>query len=191
MSDSEQVAHSLQGKLLIGTPMVSGSLFDQSVIYLFAHDAEGAMGLIVNRPLEHVGPDRILEQFDLTPEHGILNMPVHMGGPVEPNRGFVLHTRDYEDGTALVNNDIFSVTSHVSILKDIANGNGPKKAMFALGYSGWAAGQLESEIESGSWIVVPASEALVFDQDNEEKWVTSSHSLGFDLDRLSTTVGHA
>ena len=118
-------------------------------------------------------------------------LPIHFGGPVESNRGFVLHSDEYASNESLIRQDGIAVTASVSILKELAQGNGPAQGMLVLGYAGWSPGQLESEIETGSWIVVPASKKLVFETDNETKWAVAVSSLGFDMGHYSTVVGHA
>jgi putative transcriptional regulator len=182
---------SLAGHLLIATPVVQESCFARSVIYMCAHNEAGAMGMIINYPVESIDIKEIFSQLSIDGTTLGQNLPIHFGGPVESNRGFVLHTDEYTSGESLIRKDGIAVTASVSVLKELALGNGPAKGMLVLGYAGWSPGQLESEIETGSWIVVPASKQLVFDTDNETKWNVAVSSLGFDMGHYSTVVGHA
>lgn len=182
---------SLAGHLLIATPVVAESCFARSVIYMCAHNEAGAMGIIINYPVESIGIKEIFDQLAIDSKAKIHNFPIHFGGPVESNRGFVVHSADYASPESLIQKDGIAVTASVSILQEMAQGKGPAQGMLVLGYAGWAAGQLESEIENGSWIVVPASKQLVFDTNNETKWNVAVSTLGFDMGHFSTVVGHA
>lgn len=181
----------LAGHLLIATSVVQDSCFARSVIYMCAHNESGAMGIIVNYPVENIGIRDIFEQLDIDSQHATRDIPIHFGGPVEANRGFVVHSSDYGTQDSLISKDGIAVTASISILEQLAQGNGPTQGMLVLGYAGWSPGQLEAEIEGGSWIVVPASTALVFDSNNESKWNLAISSLGFDMGHFSTVVGHA
>lgn len=182
---------SLAGRLLVATPAIKGSCFERSVIYMCAHNKDGAMGIIVNAPVETVELREIFEQLGIGSAPGARGLPIHFGGPVEANRGFVVHSGGYKPQDSFAGSDGIYVTASVSILQDLAEGQGPEKGMLALGYAGWSAGQLESEIETGSWIVAPASPKLMFDADNELKWNLAISSMGIDLGHFSTDVGHA
>lgn len=182
---------SLEGNLLIATPIIQGSCFARSVIYMCSHDKSGAMGVIVNSPVENVHIKEIYEQLSLEASLAARAMTVHFGGPVDSGRGFVLHSSDTMLEGSAEHSEGIALSANISVLRELAKGQGPAKAMLMLGYSGWAAGQLESEIEQGSWIVVPATQTLVFDTENEMKWNLSAASLGVDMGRLSYTVGHA
>lgn len=182
---------SLCGQLLVATPLLQGSCFTRSVIYLCSHNAEGAMGIIVNYPIENLEMSDIMDQLEIDSPIRLRELPIHFGGPVESNRGFVIHSNDYLAQQSMVDKNGIVVTANVSILQELAQGKGPEQGMLVLGYAGWSAGQLESEIEGGSWIIVPASKQLVFDTDNELKWNVAIATLGFDMGHYSTTVGHA
>jgi putative transcriptional regulator len=182
---------SLAGHLLIATPVVQESCFARSVIYMCAHNEAGAMGMIINYPVESVDIKEIFSQLAIDGNPLGRTFPIHFGGPVESNRGFVLHSDEYATEGSLIRQDGIAVTASVSVLKELAQGNGPAQGMLVLGYAGWSPGQLESEIETGSWIVVPASKQLVFETDNETKWNVAVSSLGFDMGHYSTVVGHA
>lgn len=181
----------LEGQLLIATPLIQGSCFQKSVIYVCAHNAEGAMGIILNQPLAQIDFVEILRQLGIDTPHVARKFPLHFGGPVEPARGFVLHTDEYKRDETVLFPAGLALTSSLDVLKDIAEGEGPKKGLLALGYSGWSAGQLEQEIEANSWISVPATPWLVFDTDMDSKWMLAARSQGIDLSKLSGEVGHA
>jgi len=182
---------SLAGHLLIATPVVQESCFARSVIYLCAHNEAGAMGMIINYPVQSIDIKEIFAQLAIDSDTPARALPIHFGGPVESNRGFILHSDEYASGESLIRQDGIAVTASISILQELAQGKGPAQGMLVLGYAGWSPGQLEAEIESGSWIVVPASRQLVFDTDNETKWNVAVSSLGFDMGHYSTVVGHA
>jgi putative transcriptional regulator len=181
----------LAGQLLVATPVIDSGPFQKSVIYIFNHSADGAMGLIINQPLELVNYAALLEGMNLPKDTAAREIPVHFGGPVERARGFVLHSTDYERDFTLMRSNELAVTASSAILGDIIKGDGPKNAALIVGYAGWSAGQLEAEIEQNSWISVPATEKLVFGTDNDLKWATASKSLGIDMAFYSTAVGHA
>jgi putative transcriptional regulator len=160
----------LAGQLLVATTALQDPRFIRTVVYLVHHDSEGAMGLILNRPIGELSLSELLERFGMEGESVSGAIRVHVGGPVEPARGFVLHTADYSiEGTELVKDGI-AMTARPEILRAIATRTGPRKRLFALGYAGWASGQLEAEIREGSWEVVPADQAIVFDEHYETKW---------------------
>jgi len=161
---------SLAGQLLVARHELRDPRFSRTVVYIVHHDAGGAMGLILNRPIGEASLSELLEQAGVEGKSVNGKILVHFGGPVEAPRGFVLHTADYKiDGTQVVKDGI-AVTSRPEILRAIGTGTGPRKSLFALGYAGWAPGQIEGEIKTGSWEIVPADKALVFDEDYETKW---------------------
>jgi putative transcriptional regulator len=160
-------------------------------VYLCAHSAEGAMGLVVNRLIDSLSFDSLLDQLGLETGGDAVDMPVHFGGPVESSRGFVLHSADYVQDSTLVIDDDIALTATIDVLKAIANGNGPKERVLALGYAGWAAGQLDAEIQANGWLMVPADHELVFGLDNGTKWQRAIAKLGVDLSLLSSEAGHA
>lgn len=160
----------LTGQLLVARDELRDPRFFHSVVYVVHHDAGGAMGLIVNRPMGKAPLSELLEQAGLEGTGVTGEIRVHFGGPVEPQRGFVLHTADYKsEGTEVVGNGI-AVTVRAEILRAIGDGTGPRRSLFALGYAGWASGQLEAEIEAGAWEIVSADEALLFDDNTDTKW---------------------
>ncbi len=182
----------LTNRLLVATPLITASAFSRSVILMFSHDSEGAMGIIVNHVIENIGYKDLFLQLSIDSSQAITSLPVHYGGPVEINRGFVVYHFDdlpYPD-TLLTVNDI-GVSSSLHMLRDIAQGGGPADRILALGYAAWGAGQLEAEMESNNWISVPATRELVFGTDNKVKWKHAAESQGIDISRLTTHVGHA
>lgn len=182
----------LEGSLLVATGQVNGSIFDKSVIYICIHNVQGAMGVIVNQKVENVQFSDLFNHLKIdAPVGANPSLPIHFGGPVDATHGFVLHSGEYENGQQLIQHSAYSLTSNAAILKDIAKGSGPRERMLVLGYAGWEAGQIEREIESGSWLTVPATPELIFDADNDSKWLRATSSLGFDPSRLSPVVGHA
>lgn len=181
----------LAGQLLIATPLIDTGSFQKSVVFVFAHNADGAMGIIINQPLELVRFSSLVEGLELDKDQMQSNMPVYYGGPVDRHRGFVLHSADYVRDHTLIRHADVAITSSNAILRDIIAGKGPKHAYLSVGFAGWTAGQLEQEIEQNSWISVPVTADLVFGTENELKWATASKSLGVDMNFFSTTIGHA
>lgn len=181
----------LTGQMLVATPLVDSGVFHKSVIYVFAHTAEGAMGLIINQPIEKIGFSSLVEGMELSREAASQQVPVFFGGPVERARGFVIHSTDYFREFSLARSAELAVTASSAILSDMAEGRGPRHAALVVGCAGWGAGQLEAEIEANSWITVPATAELMFGTENELKWISASKSLGIDMTFFSPTVGHA
>lgn len=164
---------SLAGQFLVATDALRDPRFARTVVYMVRHDASGAMGLVVNRPVRDMPLAPLLRKFGLDDRGVTGSIRAHYGGPVEIGQGFMLHTADYAtEGTQRVAGDIAmtALPGVLSALSDIARGAGPRKSLFAVGYAGWAPGQLEGEIDAGAWITVPADEALLFDEDHARKW---------------------
>ncbi|MEJ6396878.1 YqgE/AlgH family protein [Yoonia sp. 208BN28-4] len=182
----------LCGKLLIAMPHMGDDRFAKSVVYMCAHSEEGAMGLIVNKPATSIRFRDLLEQLEIATGPDTRNIRVHVGGPVENARGFVLHTTDYrsETGTMDVADDI-CMTATLDILEDIARGKGPDMSMLALGYAGWGPGQLEGEIARNGWLTCDARTDILFGRANDHKWTAALKVLGVDPLLLSDTAGHA
>lgn len=181
----------LTGQFLVATPLVHGSLFQKSVIFVFQHSSEGAMGLIINQPLERVSFSSLLDATKINASNGETTIPVYFGGPVEKTRGFVLHSTDYLTDATLMHHGEVAITASSTILNDMAAGRGPKHTMLCVGYAGWSAGQLEGEIAENSWLTVPSSASLIFHTEDELKWATAGKTLGVDMNFYSTTIGHA
>ena len=181
----------LTGQMLIAMPTMRDPRFQRTVIYMCAHNAEGAMGLVVNRLIGSITFPDLLEQLGI--DHGDLGdeIRVHFGGPVESGRGFVLHSTDYEREGTLQVNDVIGLTATVDILRDMAADSGPRRSMLALGYAGWGPGQLDTEIQANGWLHVEADETLIFDNNLEIKWEQAITKLGFDMTMLSGDAGHA
>jgi putative transcriptional regulator len=182
----------LDGKLLIAMPGIGDDNFDKSVIYMCSHTPEGAMGLIINKPAPDLALKDLLEQLAITPSQPIELDSIHIGGPVEHGRGFVLHSRDYVAKEATMDvTDTVGMTASLEILEDISNGNGPDQCLLALGYSGWAPGQLENEIQANGWLIGDASDDLLFETDDDAKWDAALKGLGIDARMLSAEGGRA
>lgn len=182
----------LSGKFLIAMPGMADTRFDHSVIYLCAHSAEGAMGLIVNKPSHDVKLTSLLEQLKIPRGELTGDIRVHFGGPVEHGRGFVLHSKDYDGGeTTLHVDQNFGMTATLSILEDMSKGDGPESALLALGYAGWGPGQLEDEILANGWLTSDAYPEIVFDLSDGAKWEAALAKLGVSPLVLSMTSGNA
>lgn len=181
----------LVGQLLVAMPGMPDPRFAKTVIYLCGYGPEGAMGLVINRPLENMSFAEILEQLGIPPSPAGNDIQVRFGGPVEGGRGFVLHSVDYVGETTLVVDDRVALTATVDILREIAEGSGPRRHLIALGYAGWGPGQLDSEIKSNGWLLVAADENLVFDPNLDGKWERAMGKLGIDPRMLSDDAGHA
>jgi putative transcriptional regulator len=190
---------SLEGQMLIAMPTLREGPFARAVVYLCAHREDGAMGIIVNQGAETINFPELLVQLDVVkPDESIVLPPragevrVLRGGPVEKGRGFVLHSGDYfvSNSTVTIADDI-CLTATLDILRAIASGKGPEKAVLALGYAGWSSGQLESEILANGWLNCPADANLVFDTDLASKYDRALAKIGVSAAMLSSEAGHA
>jgi putative transcriptional regulator len=181
----------LTGHLLMAMPGMEDERFAQSVVCLCNHSAEGAMGLIVNRPIEGLPFDKLLKQLGLKPVPSQRQIRLVSGGPVEAGRGFVLHTDDWSAEGSLSFGAGLALTASVDILSAIAGGGGPREGLLALGYAGWAPGQLEEEIQRNSWLSVPADEALLFHENASTAWHAALAKLKVHPAWLSSAAGHA
>ncbi|MEP9367498.1 YqgE/AlgH family protein [Xanthobacter sp. VNH20] len=189
----------LDGQMLIAMPSMQDERFSRALIYVCAHSNEGAMGIIVNQAASHINFADLLVQLDVVPEDARILLPrragavkVLRGGPVETGRGFVLHSSDYfiENSTLPIDGGI-CLTATLDILKAIAGGTGPHSAVLALGYAGWAPGQLETEIQANGWLHCPADPDLIFGESIETKYDLALRKLGIDPGMLSSDAGHA
>ena len=189
----------LDGQMLIAMPSMSDERFARSLIYICAHSSEGAMGIVVNQPAANVNFPDLLVQLEVIPAADLIQLPskaetvkVPKGGPVETGRGFVLHSADFfiENSTLPIDEGI-CLTATLDILKAIARGDGPASAVLALGYAGWGAGQLESEIQGNGWLHCAADPELIFGTDTEGKYEMALRKLGIDPGMLSSEAGHA
>jgi putative transcriptional regulator len=182
---------SLTGQILIAMPTMGDPRFAQSVIYLCAHSEEGAMGIVVNRPLAAPSFEDLLRQLKVDPVPPARTIQLCSGGPVDNARGFVLHTADWTDSASLRVDETLALTASLDILKAIATGGGPRQGMLALGYAGWGPGQLDSEIQQNAWLSAGPDLGVLFDTDHETKWRRALASLRVDPALLSGTAGHA
>ena len=190
---------SLEGKLLISMPTIAEGCFARSVVYICAHSEDGAMGLIINQAAKNIGFSELLEQLELDDDdEGATNTTlleshvVHLGGPVETSRGFVLHSPDYyQESSTVQMTDDFSLTSTPDILQALVEGVGPKHAIVALGYSGWSPGQLENEIQHNGWLHCDADPGIVFGDTLEAKYDNALSKLGIARSQLIAEAGHA
>lgn len=181
----------LTGQILIAMPGMQDPRFAQSVVFLCAHTAEGAMGLVLNRPLAAPSFEDLLRQLDITPLPPARSIRLCHGGPVENARGFVLHTTDWTGEGSLRVDDALALTASLDILKAIAQGGGPRESLLALGYAGWSAGQLDSEMRQNAWLTAPADPSLLFDSAHETKWRRALAKLHIDPAHLASGAGHA
>ena len=181
----------LTGQLLIAMPSMRDARFARSVIYVCAHHPDGAMGLVINRLVGAITFSDLLSQLGIEQNKVNDEIRVHFGGPVESGRGFVLHSGEYQQDSTLQVNDTVALTATTDILRDIADGAGPRRRLLALGYAGWGPGQLDSEIQANGWLHVSPDEELVFDADLDNKWERAIAKLGIDVSMLSGEAGHA
>ncbi len=181
----------LTGQLLIAMPMMDTPHFAQSVIYVCAHTPDGAMGIVVNRPLHQPSFDDLLEQLEVLPAPPARRIELFRGGPVDSARGFVLHTRDWSGDGSLAVDDNVALTASLDVLKAIADGGGPARGLLALGYAGWGPGQLEQEMQDNAWLTAPAQLDVLFDSDHDTKWRRAMAILHVDPALLSGVAGHA
>ncbi|VAW65653.1 UPF0301 protein YqgE [hydrothermal vent metagenome] len=181
----------LSNHFLIAMPSLEDGNFSQSVTYICEHDENGALGITINRPSE-ISLAEIFSQLQIdTSSEQIKNQTVLNGGPVQTDRGFILHTPTGNWDSSLKVTDSIAVTTSQDIMQAIANSGGPAKSLIALGYSGWGPGQLEYEISENSWLSCPATEEILFDVPIEKRWRAAALLLGIDLQLLSSQTGHA
>ncbi len=181
----------LTGKFLIASPYSFGSdVFNKSLIYVVSHSEKGAMGMIVNHMVNRVPANSLLKLFKDETNVSELVLPIYLGGPVEPERGFILHSCEYDKNLLLKVESDLAVSSNIEILKDIALGAGPKRSLFVLGYTGWDAGQLEREIQNNMWIVSDSSKDLIFSETTEDKWSAALYKMGIDNTNFAPHAGH-
>src|ERR1051325_1211850 len=189
----------LDGQMLIASPGMQDERFSRSLIYMCAHSSEGAMGIVVNQPAPHISFPDLLVKLDVIPKAEKIQLPpgagdvtVLKGGPVETERGFVLHSADFfiENSTLPIDEGI-CLTATLDILKAIARGDGPQSAVLALGYAGWSPGQLENEIQHNGWLHCAADSELIFGSDIDSKYEKALRKIGVGLGQLSNEAGHA
>src|SRR5579859_1215324 len=189
----------LDGQMLIAMPSMRDERFARTLIYICAHSSEGAMGIVVNQPAANIKFPDLLVQLDVISDSDLIQLPpsagavqVLKGGPVEPGRGFVLHSSDFfiENSTLPIDDGI-CLTATLDVLKAIAKGDGPGNALLALGYAGWGAGQLENEIQENGWLHCQADQELIFGPDIDGKYGKALRKLGIHVGMLSSEAGHA
>jgi len=182
----------LDGKMLMAMPGMGDPRFEHALIYVCAHSSDGAMGLMINKPAPELGFADLLKQLGISVAETHETPAIFFGGPVEYGRGFVLHTGEYSSSKSTLRvDDRFAMTATVDILRDIAEGNGPREALLTLGYSGWGPGQLERELQAHGWLTCDADEALIFEIAPEARWETAMDRLGIDHRLLSSDGGRA
>ena len=183
---------SYAGKFLISSPYAFGNdVFNKSLIYVVSHNETGALGLIINRIVHNLPSGAVLKLFKDNDEGSELPMPVYLGGPVEPERGFVLHTSEYNKNLLMQSGNNLAISSNIEIIRDIAHGQGPQQSMVVLGYTGWAAGQLEKEIEKNMWIISNSSNDIIFSDATSDKWSAALNKMGiYNTASFSPHAGH-
>lgn len=188
----------LQGQFLVAMPNMGDSRFERTVVYVCAHSRDGSMGFVINRTLEKPTIPDFLAQLNVITEEErkrlpprLVRSPLYNGGPVEPGRGFVLHSPEYTAETTMVIDEAVSLTATLEILRAISLGRGPRQAFVALGYSGWASGQLEEEIAANGWLTCNADAGLIFDREEETKYERALRNMGINPMLLSGQTGHA
>lgn len=186
-----QALSSLQGHLLIASPHIGDERFEKTVILMCHHDSDSAMGLVINRTASRLNLGDLYEKLDIGAPRFCVDDPVHIGGPVDGNRGFVLHTQDHMLPESMsVTHDI-GLTASIDILRDITEGVGPAQTIVSLGCAGWSAGQLDREMAENVWLSLPASAPLVFDHDRDTLWEQGFASLGIDPGFFAGDAGSA
>lgn len=181
----------LTGKILVAMPSMLDPRFERTIIFICSHSPDGAMGLVLNRMFGEINFEGLLEQFGLKLSENAKEKPVFYGGPVEPVRGFVLHSSDYKEASTTEVTETLNLTATVDVLRALSLGHGPEKSLLLLGYAGWAPGQLEVELQANGWIIVPGNADIIFDERHEDKWKKALKTIGVSPTMLSTDVGHA
>jgi putative transcriptional regulator len=182
---------SLIGKLLLAMPAMGDPRFERAVIYICAHNEDGAMGLIINQQIEDLTYAELLEQLRIDVEGDITEVTIHEGGPVETGRGFVLHSADFAQDTTSIVSETIALTATVDILRAMAQDKGPIHSLLALGYAGWGKGQLENEMIQNAWLTAHADDEIIFNTLLEDKWPRAMKMIGVDVSMLSSDAGHA
>jgi len=191
MNTNAIITTDLTGQLLVAMPGMPDPRFAKTVVYVCSHSEEGAMGLVLNRLVQSLSFPDLLNQLDIDAHGRGEQIRVHLGGPVDEERGFVLHSPDYMKESTVVIGAQYALTATIDILRDMACGAGPQNSMLALGYAGWGPGQLDQEILENGWLNVPAQKDIVFDNSLETKWDRALGQLGIDPRLLHDEAGHA
>jgi len=181
----------LTNQFLISMPNLKDPNFEKTVTYICVHNEEGAMGIVINRPLE-IGLGEIFQQMDISIDNmDANNKKIYHGGPLQTDHGFILHQVDKEWDSSIVISEDICITTSKDILKAIAEGEGPDESLVALGYAGWSAGQLEQELMDNTWLNGPANLEIIFNTSPEQCWQSAANHIGVDIGKLSTDIGHA
>lgn len=183
-------SYSLAGTFLVSTPQMPDPRFEKHVIYMCAHNAEGAMGVSVNRPNDFFSLAEILQGANLPIPNKKL-APVHIGGPVDLESAFILYRSDYITEHKLDISETVSLTREIKVLEEIARGGGPTTYLFILGYTGWGPGQLENELLNNGWLSLPANDGIIFDMPDEQKWKAAAMEYGIDIATFEDVIGNA
>ncbi len=172
-------------------PNLKDPNFEKTVTYICAHNEEGAMGIIINKPLD-IGLGEIFEQMDIVVNNpDANNKKIYQGGPVHTDRGFILHQTSKDWDSSIVVSSEICVTTSKDILEAIAEGDGPNESLIALGYAGWSAGQLEQELMANTWLNGPANSEIIFNTSSDQCWQSAASNMGVDIEKLSSDIGHA
>ncbi|NIB39609.1 YqgE/AlgH family protein [Pseudomaricurvus alkylphenolicus] len=188
--DSTQPLGNLRNHFLIAMPSLNDSIFSHTITYLCDHSSDGAMGLVINQPLG-IDMTEVYKQLNCEQISQDTPAPVLCGGPVQPERGFILHSPEQMWDSSLAVSDEVMLTASRDIIEAMARGEGPHKAQVTLGYAGWGPGQLESEIADNAWLTLPADSRIIFDTPIEQRWAAASQQLGVDMNLISGIAGHA
>lgn len=179
------------GQCLVAMPGLADPNFARTVIYICAHTEDGAMGLVVNRPILQLSFPEIIGQLGIEATPACDNIRVHFGGPVEAARGFVLHSAEYVHETTLLVDSTVALTATTDVLRAMAEGTGPRQSLMTLGYAGWSPGQLDAELKENAWLTVESDAVLLFETATEKKWDAAIRKLGIDPAMLNESIGHA
>lgn len=190
IEEKAPIIESLTGSFLVSTTQMPDPRFEEQVIYICAHNKEGAMGLAINKPNHAFSMVEVLRGADLPVPHEELP-PIYVGGPVELESAFILYHSDYRTEYQLEVTETVSISRETKVLEDIAMGRGPEKYLFLLGYTGWGPGQLERELVDDGWLTVPASDHIIFDMDSEEKWKAAAMQYGIDISTFGDVIGYS
>ena len=190
-SDNAKISHSLKGHFLLAMPCLDAGLLAKSITYLIEHGEEGAMGLIINRPLD-LAITEIFDQLEIKSSASLNCIPIMAGGPVQMNQGFVLHRDKVSNWEACIEvSDEVLLTTSRDILFSIAEDQGPKETLIALGYAGWSPGQLEEELAKNSWLTMPADSDIIFSTPYDQRFSQAAAQIGVDMNLISSQIGHA
>lgn len=180
----------LTGKLLLAMPGIGDPRFERSVIAMCQHDEDGALGIGIGRIMPRMGLHALLDQFGIEPNH-VPDSPIHVGGPVEPQRGFVIHSLDWSGQESMQVSNLWGLTATIDVLRVIGTAKGPRRWLVALGYAGWGPGQLDGEMLRHGWHIANADEALLYETPVEDRWASAFQAQGIDPRLLAVDSGHA